>query len=415
MTPVSSSDAKFCDFDNDGDLDVAITGRQESWVYITKIYRNDGVLPFVEVYNAPLGHRYSDLVWGDYDNDGDADLLVTGSNDLNQDSFTRIYRNDGNSTFVETDPGVMGIRQGDIVWTDLDNDGQLDIFMNGVRNSLQWIGYGYLDIGNEYVYADSIESLKYANILPADYDNDNDIDFFQSGRYAYQDYRSTIFRNDYPFPQTPPLPPTGLSASVDSSTVTFNWNPGSDAETPALSLTYNLYVGHSSTTDEHFTANADMATGFRRIPAAGNMGQKTAFHMDLPNGTYDWGVQTIDNSLKGSAFAQGGTFTVTNSTSTEDSGTPGLITGLSSIHPNPFNPETFISYSLKNAGPVRMQVYNLRGQLVRTLVDAALPSGIHSVKWDGRDDNNLPVSSGIYFCRFSADGIKSVRKLSLIK
>jgi len=414
ITPISYSDAKFCDWDNDGDLDIAITGRQETWIYITKIYRNDGILPFVQVYQAPLGLRYSDLVWGDYDNDGDADLLVTGSNDLEADSFTRIYRNDGNSVFTETDPGTFGIRQGDIVWTDLDNDGLLDIFMNGIRNNQQWIGYGYLDIDGAYAYADSVESLKYANMVPGDYDNDGDIDFFQSGRYDFQDYRCNILRNDFPFPQTPPGPPSGLSVVTDSSLVIFNWNPGTDLETPVLGLTYNLYVGHSTTTDEHYTANANIATGFRRLAAQGNMGQKTSFSMILPDGNYYWGVQTIDNSLKGSAFAQGPLFSISG-VGSDDNFSPSLVTELSSVFPNPFNPETSIKYNLRQSGPVLLEIFNLKGQLVKTIVNGVRAAGSHTAIWNGTCNDNSPVTSGIYFCCFKSGAVKTVKKISLVK
>jgi len=414
LPPVDISDAKFCDYDNDGDLDIAITGSHDSGDYITKIFRNDGVLPLTEAYNAPVGLRYADLVWGDYDNDGDEDLLVTGSFVNEENSITRIYRNDGNSLFTVINPGIPGIRQGDIIWTDLDNDGWLDIFMNGVFNTGQWIGWGYLDLGGEYVYADSIDSFKYPNIVPGDYDNDNDMDFFMSGRYASLDYRSNIYRNDYPIPQIPPTPPLNLFVAIDSSLVTFTWSPGSDAETPTPGLTYNLYVGHSNNTDEHYTAMANIATGYRRIPAAGNMWQKTSFSMRLPNGVYYWGVQTIDNSLKGSPFAQGIQFEI-QGVSNNDTIIPTLVTKLEAIYPNPFNPETTISYNLRSKEHVQIEIYNLRGQLVKTLEENTKSAGKYITKWDGTDNNGSSVGSGIYFCHFTAGKVKSVKKLSLIK
>jgi len=68
-------------------------------------------------------------------------------------------------------------------------------------------------------------------------------------------------------------------------------------------------------------------------------------------------------------------------------------------YPNPFNPSTTIAFSLPKAGIATVEIYNLKGQKVRSLLNAKLPSGDHKAVWDGSNDNNQPVSSGIYFYR----------------
>ena len=85
--------------------------------------------------------------------------------------------------------------------------------------------------------------------------------------------------------------------------------------------------------------------------------------------------------------------------------------------PNPFNPETTIGYELAESADVTLQIYNVVGQVVRTLMAAEPQSvGRYQVRWDGMDDRGVPVSSGIYFYQISAAGkFQDVRKLMLLK
>ena len=88
---------------------------------------------------------------------------------------------------------------------------------------------------------------------------------------------------------------------------------------------------------------------------------------------------------------------------------------LAQNYPNPFNPETTIRYDLAKAGKVRLIVYALNGQAVRTLVDEKRPAGRYSVAWDGRDDAGRAVASGVYLCRMAAGDYRMVRKLVLVR
>lgn len=87
-------------------------------------------------------------------------------------------------------------------------------------------------------------------------------------------------------------------------------------------------------------------------------------------------------------------------------------------YPNPFNPDTRIQFTV-NAGrfPLRtsLRIYNIRGQLVRTLLDEDRTGGDYTVLWDGRDEKGKAVSSGIYFCRLSAGSSTEVKKMVLLK
>jgi hypothetical protein len=90
-------------------------------------------------------------------------------------------------------------------------------------------------------------------------------------------------------------------------------------------------------------------------------------------------------------------------------------TALHQNYPNPFNPTTTISYDLASAAQVRVVIYNLLGQAVRTLVDAKQKPGSYRVLWDGRDDRGASVPGGVYLVRLEAGDVRAVRKLLLLK
>ncbi|MDX9785045.1 MAG: M20/M25/M40 family metallo-hydrolase [Spirochaetia bacterium] len=94
---------------------------------------------------------------------------------------------------------------------------------------------------------------------------------------------------------------------------------------------------------------------------------------------------------------------------------PSVSLSLDQNRPNPFNPSTLIAYSLPSAGRVRLEVYNLRGQLVNTLVDTDQLAGQHSAVWDGTDASGRSAASGLYLYRLSCGNQAVTRKMLLIK
>ena len=84
-------------------------------------------------------------------------------------------------------------------------------------------------------------------------------------------------------------------------------------------------------------------------------------------------------------------------------------------YPNPFNPVTTIRYSLKEYIHAKLIIYNSLGQQVRTLVDSPRNAGVHSVKWDGKDDFGSPVSSGVYVYTLHAGGFAKTMKMLLVQ
>jgi hypothetical protein len=88
---------------------------------------------------------------------------------------------------------------------------------------------------------------------------------------------------------------------------------------------------------------------------------------------------------------------------------------IESIHPNPFNPATTIVFNADGQTPVRLEVFDVAGRLVRVLVDEMLHEGRHEAAWNGMDGRGIQVSSGTYFCRYTNGDITSSRKMVLLR
>ena len=84
-------------------------------------------------------------------------------------------------------------------------------------------------------------------------------------------------------------------------------------------------------------------------------------------------------------------------------------------YPNPFNPTTTISFEIAEAGKTQIEIYNVKGQKVKTLLDDAMEMGEHSVIWNGTNSNNKQVASGIYFYKVSVNNTEQIKKMILIK
>jgi hypothetical protein len=86
-----------------------------------------------------------------------------------------------------------------------------------------------------------------------------------------------------------------------------------------------------------------------------------------------------------------------------------------SNYPNPFNPETTITFYIPKHEQVKLDIYNIRGQKVKTLVDEPYESGIHQIVWEGKDKNDRRVSSGVYIYRLQTESYTATKKMMLLK
>jgi type IX secretion system substrate protein/dockerin type I repeat protein len=104
-----------------------------------------------------------------------------------------------------------------------------------------------------------------------------------------------------------------------------------------------------------------------------------------------------------------------NPTSTEPNNIPEVKNQLHGNYPNPFNPSTTISFNITESNNVELEIYNVKGQIVQTLVDERLEAGSHQVFWNGKDQNNKSVTSGVYFYKMKCGSYTSTKKMILMK
>ncbi|MBE0558518.1 MAG: T9SS type A sorting domain-containing protein, partial [Proteobacteria bacterium] len=88
---------------------------------------------------------------------------------------------------------------------------------------------------------------------------------------------------------------------------------------------------------------------------------------------------------------------------------------LAQTYPNPFNPTTEITFALPKAGLVMLEVYDLTGRVVATLVNQDLPAGTHKVMWNARNGNGQSLASGVYLYRIASGEFVATRKMVLLK
>ena len=199
LTGVYWSSVAWGDYDNDGDLDILLNGYDENGNPISKIYRNNGDNSFTEQTGISItGVAYGSTAWGDYDNDGDLDILLTGGYyDGSFHYVSKIYRNDGNNIFTDINAGLTSVDGSSVAWGDYDNDGDLDILLTGKSSSEGKISKIYRNDGSD-IFTDINAGLTGINISSVDwgdYDNDGDLDILLTG-YGGSNYISKIYRND---------------------------------------------------------------------------------------------------------------------------------------------------------------------------------------------------------------------------
>ncbi len=91
------------------------------------------------------------------------------------------------------------------------------------------------------------------------------------------------------------------------------------------------------------------------------------------------------------------------------------VTKLYANYPNPFNPTTNIAFSLKEQANVSIDIFNVKGQLVKRLINGQMPAGNHTITWTGKDENQKQVSSGVYFYRMQTNNYTTTRKMLMMK
>ena len=312
------------DYDSDGNQDIAICGIYSNNERKTIIYRNENG-QFVDIEANLPGVSVGTLDWGDFDKDGDLDLLLCGSQGTYDNSVTQVYQNNnGSFALFQNNPSwepIYEVFRGFAKWADIDCDGYLDVLLGGFINYPAQSVRFYKNIEGEGFSLISRTGLPYLNSVScnlADYNNDGYIDMILSGINKNDEEETAIFRNGYGTDSSnsnsPPNTPENLRVSVSDYSVSFSWDKSNDDSTPQEALSYNIYVYSNLDSIYVVSPLTDTSSGFRKIVSIGNTSLNNSFTIDsLPLGTYKWSVQAIDNSFAGGLFAAQQTFIVQES------------------------------------------------------------------------------------------------------
>lgn len=289
----------WCDYDNDGDLDILLAGRNAAGQPITRIYRNTGGV-FEDVNAGLPGAEYCSVAWGDYDNDGDPDIALAGANlTISDVVITRVYRNDA-GTFTNINTDLPGVFWCSVAWGDMDNDGDLDLVITGAgTNTVLTRVY----VNNAGVFTDSgwdLDGIRNGNAAWGDADNNGTLDILVAGSDAGGAFKlPRVYWNYCAGTNTPPTVPTNLVAWVaGSGSAVFRWSPPSDSQTPARGLTYNLRIGTVPMGQQVMPPPSNVTNGYMRLPQPGNVGHNTNWvvHGLIANTPYYWSVQAVDSA-----------------------------------------------------------------------------------------------------------------------
>ncbi|MFC2138207.1 FG-GAP-like repeat-containing protein, partial [Bacteroidota bacterium] len=309
---VENSSAAWGDYNNDGYLDILMAGYSNSG-YVTKIYKNNGDYTFTEQTEISLiGLVYGSVDWGDYNNDGYQDIVITGA-DINENAIAKIYTNNGDNSFSEhTGISLRGVENGNAVWGDYDNDGDLDILLSGQSRSI--ITLIYRNEGNGIFTELDFSFLGLTNnsIAWGDYDNDGDLDILMAGLDTNDQRVTKIYQNHGAIINSGPSKPVNLQSIRDGYDIQLKWDSPEDDITPTEALTYNIRIGTYSGGYDVFSPMSDSLTGVMRIPYMGNCNMNTQIMLDtLLPGTYYWSVQAVDQAFTGGEWADEKTFNMT--------------------------------------------------------------------------------------------------------
>ena len=298
-----TSSLHWIDFDQDGDFDMAITvlaeGGDVLGGYKTLIFEND-FGSFTQT-NTSIDHLIApSLAFGDVDNDGDPDALISGAISLSPHEYKAVLFKNEAGVFVE-DQEFEEI-WGEVFWNDYDQDGDLDFFLFGTKELGNGENLSLLyrnDNGIFNLTTDNLIDLERPEVGFADFDGDNRTDLLIKGNLNNFNFRTRLYKNNAQNANSTPTTPQNPVAQVLSegglsrNSVTISWDPGADNETPENGLEYAVSLWR----------NGERLTSVMPFDTHGFTTTNRTFNK-LPPGFYMAMVQTIDKSFAKSDYSE---------------------------------------------------------------------------------------------------------------
>lgn len=410
LTGIIKSRMPWADFNNDGYLDILANEPKSDGTSNIVVFKNNGNKTFSKIIfnnliglNEDYNNQSGDMRWGDYNNDGFIDILIsgahTGSNGI---GITRIYKNNGNESFIDSGiNNIYGMCQDvSIEWGDYNNDGIMDFlqtgdgWIDGVIGKTR-IYFSENNIFEKEIDESFLEVHQCGMSTAADYDLDGDLDILVLGQENYTHHQIALYNNFQNIKNTRPEIPSNLHVEFIGNKVVLRWDESNDNETTSKGLSYNVYlVGN----DDTIVQPSSLENGVRTIVGLGNAQQNTFYSINnLETGHYKWSVQCIDNCFEGSSFAEEKTFDFVKSNIKDNE----LI--LTTIYPNPC--DIYINIEAINSSnrKYNIVVYDLMGNECNAVNDISLPYKLFTSS----------LNSGIYLLEIIQDN--SISKIKFIK
>jgi hypothetical protein len=357
-------DAAWCDFDNDGDLDLVFAGERGP----NTMYRNDrdSIRTTPSWTAADATQNANSLFAGDVDGDGWIDLAVADNNQLGGSGRFKIYRNAA-GTLASTPAWTSswgGYGSG-ITLADIDNDDDLDLLTGGWWQPLRI----YLNTGGAFPAAPNWTSST-GSVVEAIVLKDHDHDGLDTTEVSFTgDGARSLFR----------IPRTHIQGLLSARAGADTLRPGDlwfDAENGWLTLS--------------------------RPPAPGvTVALRLTVSRDLDMAVSNWDAAPGNYIFRNTTVQVG---------AGETKPEVATAAALEQNYPNPFNPRTAIPFSVQRASRVRLAVHDLLGREVAVLADEVKEPGVYTVEW-----NASGMGSGVYVVRLEAAGGILTRAMVLLK
>ena len=453
------------DYDGDGDLDLVVTGRGAGSSRVGAMYRNDGSggLTLDEAASAVIADvTSSSVAWGDYDGDGDLDLVVTGAG-AGFVPMGEVYRNDGAGGLTldaAASAVVADVSSGSVAWGDYDGDGDLDLVVTGEGVDIK-VGGVYRNDGAGGLTVDAAASAVVADVVGSsvawgDYDGDGDPDLvlsaggssFECCPPAYGElYRNdgaggltldeaasaviadggfgSLAWGDYDGDGDLDLVVTGLIGAPGGGEVYRNDGAGGlTLDEAASAVVPDVYFGSLAWGDYDGDGDLDLvvtgtggAGGLYRNDGAGGLTLDAATSAVVANvnrssvawGDYD-GDGDLDLVVTGCAAGfcsvrVGEVYRNERAPTTAGEGGPGAVALALEAYPNPLAGSGTIRLRLPEAASAEVAVYDVLGRRVAVLHDGTLAAGDHAF---GTPSVRLTPGVYVVHARVSGPGAERV-------
>jgi hypothetical protein len=392
------------DWDNDGDLDIFITSWEVGITagYRTVLLRNDGNFTFTEIDLGVIPIGAGSVDFADVNNDGYLDILLGGQNAIDNGPTM-------NTVFLYLSDGKGGVDLADsrfspyYTWSigdgfkfaDWNNDGHYDVIVTGSSGATMKMDI-YLNNGDGTSFTLAPESVNMpgfsnGSIEVADLNNNGKIDIIATGLQAGNAKLMCVVFNENVNQNERPTPPNVLNSETVGNKTVLSWESGQDDKTNPNSLSYSLYLKNKTTGYWYSNPMAFIGgekDGKRKVTGLGNTSlSRTWYFNNLPEGEYEWSVQSIDASFLGSVFAPTQTFNI----------------GFSSVESQKvyFNKVQVVDSKLMvdtQGNQTIITICNITGQQI---YNNELISGVKSFN----------LANGSYVIRLTTNGITEIKKI----